>query len=174
MLTTAGRSQHEDVAFVKPEIKLGWVKDIRSARLLRRASARSSIFTIGGLCQRGLCKTHDFLLNYICTNRTHINFWCWLSLMLSAGWEISNLWLIVVVVCPSDSGIVCHHGQRVPHNAPRYNYVMPISCHRQDCIALLLSMLLCWYHASSNISGTGHLHLSLLTLRKYQVTGIIP
>lgn len=55
-VTRASWAKHQNVAFVKLEIKLGWVKNV--ARLLARLTV-----SVAGLCLRR--QTHDFLLHHL-------------------------------------------------------------------------------------------------------------
>ena len=43
-------------------------------------------------------------------------------------------------------------GNGWPHNAPRYHYLVPISCHFRDCKALLVTSLT---HVRSAVASTG-------------------
>jgi len=63
--TTASRAQHQNVAFVELEVKLGRVEDITGMLLW-------GITAVSGPGDRtGLCETHHFLLYYLCTTQQH-------------------------------------------------------------------------------------------------------
>ena len=64
------------------------------------------------------------------------------------------MWLIGAVVCLCAAPRVqlfVSAGNGWPHNAPRYHYLMPISCHFRDCKALLVTSLT---HVSRAIAST--------------------